>query len=226
MSQGDSLFVKGEPQGVWIKYRGLATACTYPKGSLIYQQGEYSDRFYFLMSGRVRVYISRPVGCEKTVAIIEPGTTFGESACYDGLPYYASAVAVRPSEVFVFKRDAVVNAMAEDPQIAREMFKSQIRKHRLMAMQVEMMAFYKAQARVAQLLARLASDFSEPVAGGPGRRLTMRLTQEELARILGTSRVTVSREIAALVKQGIIRKDKWNIIVLDEARLWQIARSK
>lgn len=223
LDRADSPFVRGEAGGFWNRYRDLGALRQYAAGALIYQQGEHSDCFYYLISGRVKVYVSRPDGSEQVMAFMEPGTAFGESACFDGLPYYASAAALRPSTVCIFTRDAVLAAAARDPAILAELFKGVVRKQRLLATQVESLSFLKAPSRVALMLARLAADYGLPLPDGRGKRLGLRLTHEEIASMLGTSRVTVSREISALIKEGILGKDKWNIVVLDEERLWQRA---
>lgn len=223
MAQSDSPFVRDEQGGFWGRLRPLGTIRTYPAGATVYQQGELSDHFYYLISGRVKIAIGRPDGSEKIIAIMEPGTTFGDSACFDGLPYYASAVALRPAQVCVVSREAAFAAAQHDMQIMQELLKGLIRKQRLLAMQVEAMAFLKVPARIALILARLASDYGRPLPGGRGKRLTLRLTHEELASVIGTSRVTVSKVIGDLLRAGILEKHKWDLIVVDEERLWQMA---
>jgi len=223
VSESNSPFMQADRGGFWGRYLDQAVRSLYAEGAPFYRQGDQSDTFYFLTAGRVRIYIARSDGSEKTVAIMEPGTAFGESACYDELPHFASAVALRPCEVYQFHRDTALQAMSKDPLLLRAVLQAQIRKQRLLSMQVEDMTFLKVRVRVAHTLGRLANEYGEPEPDGRGRRLTFRLTQEELASILGTSRVTISREISALVRQGILAKDKWDLIVLDEDRLRQIA---
>lgn len=222
----DSPFVLGEAgYSVWGRYRDLGTARRYPAGAHIYRQGEGSDRFFYLVSGRVKVYMGRPDGSELTLSIMDAGTTFGESACFDGSPYYASALALQPCAVIVFPRQAALQVMARDPEVAAATLRGVIRKQRLLATQLESMAFLKAPARVALMLHRLATDYGAPVPGGAGTRFTLRLTHAELASMLGTSRVTVSRVIGALIRSGILSKQKWELIVLDPERLRELARA-
>lgn len=223
VATADSPFVRSEQGGLSERFRELGTVRRFAPGALIYQQGACSDCLYHLLSGRVKIFLDRPGGSHKLLAIMDPGTTFGESACFDGLPYFASAMALRPCEVLVCERATVLAAMARNAELAVEVLRGVIRKQRLLAMQVEAMTFLKAPARIALLLARLSGDYGTPVHGGRGKRLSLRLTHEEIASIVATSRVTVSREIGALIRQGVLAKDKWDIIVLDEARLWQRA---
>src|SRR5258708_19539662 len=73
---------------------GLGRKQSFTRGEYVYQQGQVSSVFYQLLSGRVRVFISRPDGSQRLLGIVEPGATFGESSCFDRLPYYASPHAM------------------------------------------------------------------------------------------------------------------------------------
>ncbi len=221
MATGDSPIMVNEQAAFWERYRHLGTIRRYLKGAMIYQQGECSDKFYCLVSGRVKIYLDNPDGSQKLLAIADPGLVFGDSACFDQLPYYASAMALRTSEVCIFERSTMLAAMAHDPTLVAEMLRCLVRKQRQLAVQVESMAFFKVPARVAHVLVRLAEDHGQPLPDGQGKRITYRLTHEEIASFLGTSRVTVSREISQLIRLGILARDKWSLIVLDEARLRQ-----
>jgi CRP-like cAMP-binding protein len=157
------------------------------------------------------------------LAIIEPGGLFGEAACFDGVPYYTAATTVQPSIVRVFSRETVLEAMRANPDILLEVLRSVIRKQRLFALQLETLAFRKAPARVALILARLATYYGAPTPGGRGTRIGLHLSHEVLAAMIGVTRVTVTREIGALIRQGIIAHDRRHVVVLHHQRLLQRA---
>jgi len=202
----------------------LGSVRRYPKGVLIYQQGEVSNRFYQLISGQVRIFMGHPDGREHVLAIVEPGGLFGEAACFDEVPYYTSALTVRPSTIRVFTREAMLEAMRTQPDIMIEILSSVIRKQRLFALQLETTMFRKAPARVALILSKLATYYGAPVAGGRGTRIGLHLSHEVLASMIGLARVTVTREIGALVREGIITRDKRHLIVLHRERLLERAQ--
>ena len=202
----------------------LASVRTYPKGVCIYQQGELSSRFYQLVSGRIRIVLSQTDGREHVLAIVEPGGLFGEAACFDGLPYHTTAITVQPSTVLIFAREAVLDAMRSQPDLMLEVLRSITRKQRLFALQLETAMFRKAPARVAFILSRLATYYGTPVAGGRATRIGLHLSHEVLASMIGVTRVTVTREIGALVRDGIVSRDKRYLIVLDPGRLLERAR--
>lgn len=204
----------------------LASVRTYPRGAFIYQQGELSNRFYQLVSGRVRIVLCDNDGREHVLAIVEPGGLFGEAACFDGLPYHTTAVTVQPSTVRVFAREAVLDAMRTQSDITLEVLRSITRKQRLFALQLETAMFRKAPARVAFILSRLATYYGAPVAGGRATRIGLHLSHEVLASMIGVTRVTVTREIGALIRSGILTRDKRYLIVLDPERLLERAQAR
>jgi CRP/FNR family cyclic AMP-dependent transcriptional regulator len=198
---------------------GLASLRKYPKRVFVYQQGEVSHHFYQLVSGRIRIFNGQADGREQVLALVEPGGLFGEAACFDGVPYYTSAVTLKPSAVRVFSRETVLDAMRDDPEILLEVLRSVIRKQRLFALQLETMMFRKAPARVALILARLATYYGAPAALGSGTRIGLHLSHEALAAMIGLTRVTVTREIGALIRDGIITRDKRHLVVLHQEQL-------
>jgi CRP-like cAMP-binding protein len=202
----------------------LASIRTYPKGAFIYQQGETSTRFYQLLSGRVRMLLGNAEGREHLLAIVEPGGLFGEAACFDGLPYATTTVTMQPCTVRVFPREAMLQAMQAEPAVILEILRSIIRKQRLLALQLETAMFKKAPARVAFILSRLATYYGTPTPGGHATRLALHLSHEVLANMIGVTRVTVTREIGALIRDGIITRDKRHLIVRHHERLLERAQ--
>jgi CRP-like cAMP-binding protein len=202
----------------------LAAVRTYPKGAFVYQQGETSTRFYQLLSGRVRLLLGTPEGRERLLVIVEPGGLFGEAACFDGLPYHTTAITAEPCTVRVFPRAATLEAMRAQPDIVLEILRSITRKQRLFALQLESATFKRAPARVAFILSRLATYYGAPVAGNHATRLALHLSHEVLANMIGVTRVTVTREIGALIRDGIIARDKRHLVVCQPERLLERAQ--
>ena len=116
-----------------------------------------------LISGRIRIFNGHQDGRENILAIGEPGGLFGEAACFDGVPYYTTAVTVQPSRIRVFPREATLRAMRAQPDIMLEILRSITRKQRLFAILIETLMFRKAPARVALILSRLATYYGETV---------------------------------------------------------------
>jgi CRP/FNR family cyclic AMP-dependent transcriptional regulator len=202
----------------------LSTLRSYPKSAFLYQQGELSTRFYQLVSGRVRILLGTPEGREHVLAIVEPGGLFGEAACFDGLPYHTSSITVQPSTVRVFPREAILAAMRTGPEVTLEILRSITRKQRLFALQIESATFKRAPARVAFILSRLATFYGVPLPGSRGTRIALHLSHEVLASMIGVTRVTVTREIGALIRDHVIARDGRHLVVRQPARLLERAQ--
>jgi len=211
---------EGPSSGFWDE---LGIVRRYAKGALVYTQGSPSDRFYRLVSGRIRIYCGSAEGSERTLGIVEPGATFGEAACLDGLPHYATAVTTEPSVLQVLMREAVLKAMHERPDVMLEVVLGLTRKQRLHALQFEISTFLPAAARIAFVLSRLAAYYGETVRGTSRTRIGLRFSHEELAALSGTTRVTVTREIGSLVGAGILAREQRRLVVLDAERLLERA---
>ena len=113
--------------------------------------------------------------------------------------------------------------MATRPEIMLEIFRSITRKQRLFALQLETAMFRKAPARVAFILSRLATYYGVPVAEGGGMRISLHLSHEVLASMIGMTRVTVTRQIGALIRDGIVSRDRRFLIVRRPERLLERA---
>lgn len=213
---GNSPFVRAEGE-FCEKLLHLGSPVTYQAGSIIYQQGEHSRYFFYLRKGRVKVCIYTCDGLEKILAIHEPKSTFGESAAFDSLPYFATAVAIDDCEVYRFLPGNVMPVITENPAVALHLLCSVIRKLRLCALHIEDMTFLDAPGRVAHILAKLATDYGVPTS--KGKKIQLRLTHQDLANVAGSSRVTVTKVLGQLRQRGIIDGRKRQIIVRDERGL-------
>jgi CRP/FNR family transcriptional regulator, cyclic AMP receptor protein len=199
-----------------------STVRLYPRGAVIYRQGESGAHFYQLLSGRVRIFIAMASGTERVLSYAEPGSTFGESACFDERPYYTTAVAVRLSELRVIPRDAVLRAARDTPEVLRDVFRALVRKQRQLAMHVAAERLC-ARDRATLLLNFMVEAYGDSVTGSPGVRLHLGVSIEELASMVGVTRVTMSRELSHLVRRGTVAKEGLDIIVLDPGALREAA---
>jgi CRP/FNR family transcriptional regulator, cyclic AMP receptor protein len=218
-SVANSPFVRNTNTAIWESMSHLGTPRNIPKGGLVYHQGDATSDFYYLKAGRVKIFTGDPAGLERLITIFEPGNTFGEAAAFDGLPCYVSAMAIEKSLVYAFNAKRILEVMTKDAALLHEIINELAHKQRILALQAESMSFYNPSERVALLVAHLTATYGTDIPGGSGRRVSLHATLEEIAGILGLSRVTISREIAKLQSEGILTKDRRDIVVLDRKAL-------
>ena len=143
-------------------------------------------------------------GAERALNVYGPGSLFGEASFFDELPRVSSAVALTSCEIVAIDRELVTEEIEKDPELALAMMKYLARTVRLLSTQLDQMAFRPAQWRIARYLLSLSPT------GGP-----VRCTQEDIASSVSASRVTVSRVLNQLARQGIIELGYSTIFVWD-----------
>lgn len=210
----------------WERYAHLARPLTLAKGAVVFEVGEPADCFYYVVSGRVKIYVARPDGARRILSIAEQGNALGTSSCFDCHPRYVSAATLSKTRLLVFPRGVVLDAMANDPELIAKVLSSFARKQRSLALQAHSTVLLSTSARVALFICHLSTAYGVALEDQPGTRIMVRMSTEELASVLGISRATLSRELSSLVRDGLLCKRKWDLIVLDYGKLWERANAE
>lgn len=205
------------------------------KGNFIYHQEDERDYLYFLTEGRVKVSISSSSGSEKTLAIHEPGSFFGETAFFDEFPSFSYAQALKDSTVVILDKDQFTNMMKDDPDLAFNVYNSMARKIRLLTYQVEYLSFLKIEERLVSLLITLfltvgkkcSSDYicrKSKFTGScnNGYILNLTITDQEIGDMISARREAITKAINNLKNQGLILKNKRTICCPDLSKLEEI----
>jgi CRP/FNR family transcriptional regulator, cyclic AMP receptor protein len=181
--------------------RGLAnrgTIRSYPKNSVIINEGEAGDALFVLLQGRVKVYSNDSAGREITFNFVDHGDYFAEM-CIDGGPRSASVMTMEPAVCSVVSPSAVRQHMSDEPEFAFDLISQVIRRARSATESARNMALLDVYGRVVVAL-----------QGPPGqakteRPLTLtRITHQSIASRVGASREMVSRLLKDLEKGGYI----------------------
>lgn len=197
---------------IWQPLAEGKTPKKYAPGQLVYLQGTEADRFYYLVRGKVKSYISSAAGEERSLTVHHDGDILGEASFFDQCPRVSSAVAVADSEIVSVDRDQLDGIFKAHPELAQPMLRYLARTVRLLSTHVDDMSFLSADQRIARhLLAQLPKD-------GP-----LRCTHEEIGNAVGVSRVTVSRVLGRFGRQGLLSTGYHSIVLLDRERLDRFA---
>lgn len=203
----------GLPENSWKPFENHYPPTVFPPGQLIYLQGTRPTRFYYLKSGRVKIFLNSEDGSEKILAVYNAGNLFGEASFFDELPRVSSAITVTRCEIVIIDRQVLETEMIQNPEIMLTLMKGLSRTVRMLSDHVDTMAFLRADQRIARYL------LSIPVENGN----QVRCTQEELAAAVSVSRVTASRVLSRFVRSGILKTGYGVIRLLDVERLRQYA---
>ena len=186
-------------------------------GDLVMRQGEISGSLHILTSGRLRLSLLRPDGGERVLGYAEPGASVGETACVDRAARAATAVAVIDSEVLVVSREVLLAAARTDPELLLEVARRVAHKQHVLHLHLALDAL-PARERMVLLLTHLADAHGEPGPDGLVR-LRLHLGVDDLAAIVGLTRVTASRELSRLVAEGVLLKQRRSFVVRDRPAL-------
>ena len=177
----------------------------YDTGRIIYSQGGSPDYFYYLKKGRVKIFITSENGSEKTLSVITEGAVFGEAAFFDGRERMSSAKAVTRSELILISKNILTDIIRRRPQTALELLRLQSNTIRLLSSQVDSIAFLSAKSRLCGFLLECVAQSGSNV---------IHSTHEEIGSVIGSTRVTVSKLINELSKNGAIKTGYRKIQIL------------
>jgi CRP/FNR family transcriptional regulator, cyclic AMP receptor protein len=187
----------------------------YGRSETLCLEGDPGTSLYIIDKGRVKLGLTSVEGREIILDLLGPGDVFGELALLDGEPRSANAVAVEPSDVLLLARDDFLRFVEQHPQAALVLLATLSHWLRRLTTQMQDTAFLDVPARLARTILRLA-EAEEAVHG---KAVTPRLTQTDLAGMVGTTRETLNKWLGFYEDQGLIRRDKHQIVVLRPDKL-------
>lgn len=184
------------------RHAGLGRRRKFKKNTVLYEQGETSPYFYFVLRGLVQISIFRIDGSEVVLELMGPETICGEGSAFDGLPRFSSAAAIEDTETIEFDTSKMIEVFREHPEFALSLLRITSLKQRVLAIRLKHLASREPRERIMELLTRLEEMFA--IDHAKGRLLVTHVTHEQIATMTGTSRVTVTRTLQRLREQGRI----------------------
>lgn len=198
----------------------ITTEKIYSKKSIVFHEGDYGDTLYVIKSGRIKIAKVAIDGREKTLCILQPGDFFGEMAIFDNLPRSATAEALdNDVHLFAISKGDFERLVHEYPSISLRIMKDLTRRIRQINQQVEDLAFKDVHGRVASTLFSLLVN-EEKIRGQ--KLESLRMTHQDLANMVGSSRETVTRALNRLQTEGSILISHQQITVLDRESLAEL----
>lgn len=199
----------------------IAVPVSWPRGTVIFQQGDSSDFLAVVETGRVCLGITTAAGRELTLRHAEPGDVIGEMGVLDQLARSADATAAIAAKGLVIRRAPFERLMTEHPGLSKAVIGYLCKRLRETTYQLESVALYELTARLARfLLATLRQVHGEEL--GEEETITLGLGQSEIAAILGASRPKLNRAFMSLGESGAIQRND-RTLVCDIERLEAIA---
>jgi CRP-like cAMP-binding protein len=174
------------------------------RGDRIFSQGDPGDSLFLVASGRIKIFIEDAEGEQLTILFCGPGNCFGEMALLDGKARSATAEALEQTEVWVVTRRSFLDLVRNSPEISIEVIVFLCSKLRTNLARMEEFIFLDTYDRVGRQLLRIATRDDSGT-------YTVKITQEELARVVGNSREQVNRVLADLASLGHVSVSRGQI---------------
>ena len=186
------------------------------KGDALFRKGDEGTALYIIIKGRMKITVPSKLGDEITLAILNRGDFFGEMALLDSLPRSADATAVEETLLYVLNRSDFLSFLIHNENAVRSILyalSSRLRKTDDFLTEV---CFLNISARLARRLLEMSESLIRE--NNPGSSMELKLTQKDLASLLGTTRETINRELKILRDRGIVSTSR-NLITIHNLEL-------
>lgn len=195
----------------------VARKRVFRQGEVIFHRDDPGQVLYIVKEGKVKIALTSPDGQEVSLTVFGAGECFGELSILDGEPRSADAVALERVELYALQRQDFVNVVMSHPKIAVQVMKVISQRLRQADQQIEDLLFLDVYGRVAKKLLELSEVHGVPTAQGV--RIELRLTQQELASMVGASRESVNKVMGYFTDKRYIMTDKHKITLMKLADL-------
>jgi CRP-like cAMP-binding protein len=198
----------------------LGVTRSFVAGEAVFSKGDPGEAMMAVLTGRVRISCCSVDGREMVFAVFGPGEVFGEIAMLDGGERTADAVAIEPTDLVIVRRRDFMPFLAGNTELCLKLLVMLCDRIRRTSEQIEDFSFLPVGRRLAKRLLCLA-DFSGRPAGS-GVQITLPLSQQMLAGMMGTSREWVNKTLRTWTSDGLIDLDHGRIVIRDRAALERI----
>jgi CRP/FNR family cyclic AMP-dependent transcriptional regulator len=193
--------------------RRIARLCVerrYPQGATIFSEGDPSDAVFIVAEGLVELVAVSKKGAEIILYILKPDQIFGELLVSEERRAF-NAVASTDVLVTIIPRKSFEEILASFPAVARNFIR--LLSRRLVRVEQEFAGFGHTWSyqRLGRVLLQLSKEHGVQTPGGT--MIPLRLTHEDLAKLIGTTRETVTTQITKFKRLGLLKRDGPHFIV-------------
>ena len=194
---------------------------TFPANTNIISIEQPGEVVYIILEGTVKIHVEQADGSDVILAILGPGEIVGEMSPVEGVGRSANVVTLEPTTVSWLDRAAFREWMQTEPTLCYNVTRILSRRLRLANAQIQSLAALDVYGRVARQILAFAQEYGEPAPDG-AIRIPIRLTQNDMAGMVGASRVSVNKVLVHYKERKYISIDAASrITVHDQAALAQ-----
>ena len=210
------------PTSALQSFEAIKYATAYPKGAVLFVEGQAPRGIFVLCKGRVKLSICSTDGKTLILKIAESGEVLGLSATISGKPYELTAETVDPCQINFVKREDFLRFLREHSEACLRVAEQLSEKYNTACREIRSLGLsHSAAEKLARLLLDWSARNGESSKQEP--RVKLALTHEEIAQMIGTSRETVTRLFAELKKRQIVQAKGSTLVIRNKAALKSLA---
>lgn len=191
------------------------------RGQTLCRQGEQVDHLCLIVDGSLEVSTTTRTGKRHVVRYLEPGQIMNLIPVLDEHPAVHDGVAHTECLVLLLDRALVQRTLIAEPLLARSLLRLLCLRARLVYNDLSHHALLPVRQRCARALLSLVEPYGMPRAEGIS--ISLKLSQDEFADMLGRSRPVINRELKQLERDGVIQTTYSHFVVLDIQQLRAVA---
>ncbi|MGD0836999.1 MAG: Crp/Fnr family transcriptional regulator [Polyangia bacterium] len=209
------------PSDALARMLAAAQVQSYRARQVIYLPGDRAQSVHFIASGRVKVSKVTRDGKELTLAYRTGGDFFGETCLLDGGPREEMVEAMEATTGVAIDRTSFDHLLTGSAAVAYAFARSLIARWRGLEAKVEQLVFKDVGSKLAELLLRLGSEHG--IEHRRGLVLDLKITHQEMANLIGSTRETVSLTLSQFKRKGYVSTEGRRVILSDREGLRALA---
>lgn len=187
----------------------------FPRKFYLFYEGEPGDTLFIIKEGKVKLILTHE-DQEKIVQVVNEGRLFPETAL-DGGTYPVTCETIEETLVYAMRSKDFKAFLAEYPEFMLKVLEYTCKKIRRTFRQIRNLAMKNARERLASKIYSLSVQFGKK--SEEGCKITIPLTIEDVAKMIGTTRETANRILLEFKKDKIIKFESHFITLIDEGKL-------
>ena len=206
------------PRAAVQAFESIKYPTAYPKGAVLFVEGQPPRGIFVLCKGRVRLSLCSSTGKTLIMKIVERGEVLGLSATITGKPCEVMAETIEPCQVNFVRREDFVRFLREHSEAGLRVVQQLSDKYYSACRDIRMLSLsHSSSEKLAKLLLDWSAGTDQAANGDTRVRLT--LTHEEIGQMIGTSRETVTRRFKEWKKRNIVRSTGNALLIRNMAAL-------
>ncbi|WP_368653724.1 Crp/Fnr family transcriptional regulator [Ornithinibacillus sp. 4-3] len=190
----------------WSELEELGAVISIKKDENLFLYNDPVEYIYIVREGRIRLSLNSVSGDEKTIAIIGKNGLLGESDFFQNQRHVATAIASSPSIVIKVKPMDFQNVIFKNKIYMNQLLQMMSLKIRLLTQDSLYLAHSSSYQRICLMFLQLGMSYGDDPKNPSQINITIPFTQQEVADLVGATRVTVANNIKLLISKNIISK--------------------